>query len=161
MVCAIFATDECRGFGLNNKLPWSCSEDLKHFKATTSDSTLIMGINTWNSIPQKAITKNRTCIVVSSRCHVKESNTYCVDSFENAINLAKSLLKNIFVIGGKAILLEAFTKQYVDEIVWSVVKGCHEHDISFHEVDSIVECNFILNKETVYDKLSVYNYKRT
>jgi dihydrofolate reductase len=39
--------------GVDNKLPWRLSEDLKHFSETTKGSTVIMGKNTWLSLPAK------------------------------------------------------------------------------------------------------------
>lgn len=39
--------------GVDNKLPWRLSEDLKHFSETTKGSTVIMGKNTWLSLPKK------------------------------------------------------------------------------------------------------------
>jgi dihydrofolate reductase len=39
-----------RTIGINNKLPWRCPEDLKHFKALTMGHHLIMGRKTFDSI---------------------------------------------------------------------------------------------------------------
>ena len=46
--------------GLNDKLPWKCSEDLKHFKKLTSYQRLIVGYNTAQNLPKL---ENRTIIV--------------------------------------------------------------------------------------------------
>lgn len=39
--------------GLNNTLPWHLPEDLAHFKRTTLGCPVIMGRNTWDSLPPR------------------------------------------------------------------------------------------------------------
>ena len=51
----IWAQDNNGGIGLNGKLPWHISEDLKNFKKITSNSTIIMGRKTWESLPIKPL----------------------------------------------------------------------------------------------------------
>lgn len=47
----IWAEDSNGGIGAGNQLPWHLPEDLKHFKSTTQGSALIMGRNTFDSLP--------------------------------------------------------------------------------------------------------------
>lgn len=47
----IWAEDTNGGIGAGNRLPWHLPEDLKHFKATTQGSALVMGRNTFDSLP--------------------------------------------------------------------------------------------------------------
>jgi len=39
--------------GKDNSIPWHYPEDLKRFKKLTLGKTVIMGRNTWESIPEK------------------------------------------------------------------------------------------------------------
>jgi dihydrofolate reductase len=48
---AIIAVNELDYIGLNDSLPWRCSEDLKHFKKMTEDCTLLVGHNTAQKMP--------------------------------------------------------------------------------------------------------------
>ena len=41
--------------GRGNTLPWHLPEDLKFFKQTTSGHAILMGLNTWNSLPFKPL----------------------------------------------------------------------------------------------------------
>ena len=52
MLKAIVAVDENWGIGYNGDLLVSIPNDLKHFKTVTTGSTVIMGLNTWNSLPR-------------------------------------------------------------------------------------------------------------
>ena len=64
---AILACDSQGGIGKDNKLPWARLEgDLPRFKELTENQIVIMGRNTWESIPEKyRPLPNRINIVVS------------------------------------------------------------------------------------------------
>jgi len=52
--------------GVNGKIPWHCSEDLKRFKSLTKGSIVVMGRRTWDSIGSVGL-PGRANIVISSR----------------------------------------------------------------------------------------------
>ena len=56
---AIIAVNNLNYIGLNNRLPWKCSEDLKHFKTLTNNCSLLIGYNTFKTLPEL---KNRIII---------------------------------------------------------------------------------------------------
>ena len=63
----IVACDPKGGIGYENKLPWSNIEgDLPRFKSLTSGKTVVMGRNTWESLPTKPL-PNRFNIVVTTK----------------------------------------------------------------------------------------------
>ena len=63
---AILACDTHGGIGYKNKLPWkNLQGDLPRFKALTTGQPIVMGKNTWDSLPFKPL-PNRLNIVVSS-----------------------------------------------------------------------------------------------
>ena len=96
----IWAQDKNKGIGANGKLPWHIPEDLKNFKKITSDSIIIMGRKTWESLPIKPL-PNRRNIVLSKTKNMKIEN---FNSYEECI--AKLKLENvdkIFIIGGRSI----------------------------------------------------------
>jgi len=55
----IVAATKASGIGVNNSLPWRLPKELKYFTQATSNATdgqqnaVIMGRNTWESIPKK------------------------------------------------------------------------------------------------------------
>ena len=60
---AIIAMAKNRVIGKNGGLPWpSIKEDFKHFKEFTTGKTLIVGKNTFDTLP---LLKNRDCIVLT------------------------------------------------------------------------------------------------
>jgi dihydrofolate reductase len=61
---AAVAQNNC--IGIKNGLPWHLPEDLKHFKKITDGQTVLMGKNTWRSLPEKfRPLPNRKNIVLS------------------------------------------------------------------------------------------------
>ena len=97
--------------GKDNGLPWNLPGDLKHFKETTLGCPIIMGRKTWDSIGRPL--PGRTNIIVTRRGEVGSDGIKIADSFESALDLAKSCLptargNEIFVIGGAQIYKEAF-----------------------------------------------------
>jgi dihydrofolate reductase len=63
----ILACDPNGGIGYQNRLPWSNIQgDLPRFKRLTDGQTVVMGRNTWDSLPKKPL-PNRLNFVVSSR----------------------------------------------------------------------------------------------
>lgn len=62
----IVACDPKGGIGYNNKLPWSNIQgDLPRFKELTTGKVIVMGRNTWESLPKKPL-PNRINVVVTS-----------------------------------------------------------------------------------------------
>ena len=102
----IWAQDSNGGIGIDGKLPWRISEDLKNFKKITSNSTIIMGRKTWDSLPFKPLPNRRN--IVLSRTNQNQVETYT--SYEQCITkLKEENVKKIFVIGGRSIYKLFFT----------------------------------------------------
>ena len=62
----IVACDPKGGIGYNNKLPWSNIQgDLPRFKHLTANQVVVMGRNTWESLPKKPLLGRLNFIVTS------------------------------------------------------------------------------------------------
>ena len=96
----IWAQDENGGIGINGKLPWHISEDLKNFKSITNNSIIIMGRKTWDSLPFKPL-PNRRNIVFSKNV---QFNTETFSNFDDCLNqLNSENIEKVFIIGGRSI----------------------------------------------------------
>lgn len=87
--------------GKDNRLPWSCKEDMKRFKELTTNNVVIMGRKTHESINK--VLPNRINIVVTSSITVvtsKSEDLHFCPSISSALLLANSFNKKIFIIGG-------------------------------------------------------------
>ena len=96
----IWAQDKNGGIGKDGKLPWHISEDLKNFKRLTSGSTILMGRNTWESLPIRPLPERRN-IVLSSK---EVSDVEYYTSVEKCIEaLDSDGTEKLFVIGGTTV----------------------------------------------------------
>ena len=98
----IWAQDENGGIGKDGKLPWHISEDLKNFKKLTSGSTILMGRNTWESLPARPLPERRN--IVLSRKEIPDVECYtsveeCIEKFDDDDT------EKLFVIGGSTVYL--------------------------------------------------------
>ena len=100
MISIIVAIDNKGAIGRQNDIPWHLSDDLKRFKALTMGHTVIMGRNTWDSLPFKPL-KGRRNIVVSSSMNGVEG-CEVVRSVDEAMALV-SAEEQAFVMGGARI----------------------------------------------------------
>jgi len=116
------------GIGLNNKIPWNIPEDLELFKKITSDvncyikkNAIIMGKNTWNSLPFKPL-KNRINIIITSKpndINISDKSIIICNNFDNALDYCENnvLINKIFVIGGKSLYDLCLNNQkYINKI---------------------------------------------
>ena len=148
----IWAQDDTGGIGINGKLPWHISSDLKNFKKITLNSIIIMGRKTWDSLPIKPLPK-RTNIVLSKN---KQTNVTTYNSYNECIkNLQKKNVKKIFIIGGRSIYKLFFNDaQYLHITNINLVKNDINEffPISFDEIknkfNKISTSN--LSKEATY-----------
>jgi dihydrofolate reductase len=84
--------------GVDGKIPWYHSEDLKFFKKTTMNSSLIMGRKTWESLKKPLV--GRDVIIVSKK---KLQFIYAFDKIANSLDQAIEISdpgQNIWIAGG-------------------------------------------------------------
>ena len=104
----ILAADMNCGIGRGGTLPWNIPSDLKHFQRLTcgkrdGKSVVLMGRNTWNSIPEKFRPLKGRVNVVISRTLQGDENCLVFTSLEEAINHLQSQnydRDNLWCIGG-------------------------------------------------------------
>lgn len=101
----IIACDPKGGIGYNGRLPWSKIEgDLPRFKELTTGKVVLMGRNTYDSLPKKPL-PNRINWVKSTRP---------IDGVTNPDDDVVAKEKEVWLIGG-AKMVESHW-QYIDEI---------------------------------------------
>ncbi|MGL5712259.1 MAG: dihydrofolate reductase [Paraclostridium sp.] len=110
-ISLIFANElVTRAFGNQGKLPWKfIKEDMQFFQKTTENSVVVMGLNTWRSLP-KMKKLGRDFIVISSTItedEVLNNDIQVFKSFESFLEAFRDTTKPINVIGGIGLLSEA------------------------------------------------------
>lgn len=104
----ITAFDSNQGIGKHDTLPWILKADMKHFKEKTLNKVIIMGYNTYTSIPNPPL-KNRINIVLTKNEKKKRRlDLEGVLSFSNLNSLLEYCDTNYkdvekMIIGGNSI----------------------------------------------------------
>lgn len=109
MITLIVARARNGAIGRNGTIPWDIPQDLKLFQRETLGGALIMGRNTWDSLPFKPLPK-RLNIVVSSDPEAAHS---VVRSVADAVTLARDEgYHRIYAIGGARIYKDMLPMAY-------------------------------------------------
>lgn len=145
-----------RGIGMNGSIPWKSKLDMQHFKMLTSNKiqnpktkalmppVVIMGRNTWYSIPNAPL-KNRINIIVSSQISEALSNnmfsfppndkTFATTSLDGALDISQKMgCEDPWVIGGSKLYEDALNHECMDTLHMTLVDGDFKCDTFFPEI---------------------------
>lgn len=125
----IVATDQQRGIGIRNTLPWHLPEDLAHFKRTTSGHAIIMGRKTFDSIGRPL--PNRRNIVISRNPDWQHTGVDVVTSVAAAQELVAG--QDAFIIGGAQIYEQALSS--ADRLIVTEIHQRFDCDAFFPAID--------------------------
>ncbi len=131
VVAIIAAVSKDGVYGYRNGLAWvtkgksEVPEDMEHFVEHTKGNTVIMGMNTYDSLPKKyKPLPDRRNIVISSKKVLIPGVARC-ETFLNAYLLACSEdAQRIYIIGGKQLINHVLSKhiELVDQFFLTVVR---------------------------------------
>lgn len=97
--------------GIDNSLPWHIPEDLKYFKQTTMNHTVVMGRKTFESIGK--LLPNRKNIILTRNKEYNVPGAYTVDNVRDCLSMLPDT-EEVFIIGGEEIYKEFLP--YVDKL---------------------------------------------
>lgn len=100
-ISIIVAVASNGAIGKNNELLWHIPEDFQWFKKHTSGHTVVMGRNTWESLPLRPL-PGRTNIVITDQANDNFGGCVIVSSIEEAIDKMDAKGEN-FIIGGGSV----------------------------------------------------------
>ncbi len=130
-ISIIAVLDKNNAIGKDNKLLCHLPADLKHFKDITKGCTVVMGQNTYESLPNGAL-PNRRNIVLSKDKAFKCEGCEVVNSVNELFNICKED-KEIFIIGG-AQIYKLFIEK-ADKLYLTWVHHEFEADTYFPEIN--------------------------
>lgn len=155
MISIIVAMDDNQLIGKkesSNGMPWNNSEDLKHFKATTINKTILMGYTTYMAIGRPL--PNRKTIVVT-KSGMDDERVEVRNDLIEVIQEYKDKNEDLYISGGASIYKQALP--YVDELIISRIPGKHTGETYF---PSFEEYDFHLEKETQLETFVLQIYKK-
>ena len=104
MISIIAAVAKNRAIGYKNKLIYWLPNDLKRFKALTTGHTIIMGRNTFLSLPKGALPNRRNIVLSRSTKAFEGCDVY--PSLDEALRHC-SEDEDIYIIGGASVYQQA------------------------------------------------------
>ncbi len=144
----IVAVDEENGIGKDGKMPWSFRKELKHFSKITKatedpekTNLLIMGRNTWESLPDsfKPLPGRRNAVLTRTPeefDQLENKNAENYHSFEEAITSAGDDTETIFIIGGGQIYKQGLELEDLTGLYLTKVHKTYDCDTFFPQVPS-------------------------
>lgn len=99
-IALIAAIASNNAIGFENKLIYWLPDDLKRFKQLTTGNTIIMGSNTFRSLPKGALPNRRNIVLSRKENHFDGAE--CFTSLEAALASCKTD-ETIYIIGGESL----------------------------------------------------------
>lgn len=130
----IVAVAQNQVIGKDNMLLWHLSDDLKRFKSLTSGHSVVMGRNTWRSLPRRPLPKRRN-IVLTHDLDFHEEGAEAVHSLPKLMECIKDE-EEAFCIGGSMLYRQLMP--YAQRLYVTWVFQDFEGDALFPIIDESV-----------------------
>lgn len=141
--------------GRNGRLPWHLPSDLKHFKKTTMDYTIVMGRKTFESIGKPL--PGRDNIVLTRDTSLSLPGCIVVHSIEDALENCKDKEK-VFIIGGADIF--NISLPFTDTIIVTALEREVDGDVYFDQIDPAVFKQTESAHYNIEEPYSIIRYER-
>ncbi len=154
------AYDSKNGIGKNNSIPWYLPEDLKYFSKLTKgngNNAIIMGKNTWLSLPKKPL-KGRDNLILSRSVEINENlpKNDLIKTFKDFNNLMEFIKEQnydaVWVIGGSEIYNLFLNKLKIERIYATLIDKDYECDTFF---PSINKWTIVNQESTLKDNIKI------
>ncbi len=167
IVCTNF--NRSIGWRNSNDLIYHIPNELKSFKSITTESTndmpniVLMGRNTWSSLPKQPLPDRHNCIITSDpifykKMYSREDNVAFYQSIPDFLNYLKEyhyLYNNVFVMGGYSIY-DFFLKRNLLDYLYdtSIDTPNSMGDLFFPEYNNI---NYTLESHREFNNVPAIN----
>lgn len=146
------------GIGYEGRIPWCLKEDMSIFRRLTTDincyikkNAVIMGYDTWISLPLKPL-KDRINIILTSKINViKEcDNIKTFNNFDYALDYCENnvYIDKVFIIGGSSLYNLCLNNEkyfnQIDKIYLSII-------YQNYKCDTFINLKKILKLHKYYD----------
>jgi dihydrofolate reductase len=156
-VNAIVAVDDHWGIGKEGIMPWPhLADDLKRFKKLTDNAMIVMGKNTWLSLPNRPL-PNRQNIVVSRTLKDDTAIVMSGDAKSIITKLKQTTDLDIWIIGGSEIYRQFLP--FCNSVYITRIDGDYDCDTKFPE--AILQRHFLLDyiEDSILDNDVAIHYE--
>lgn len=153
-ISAICAIDEDKGIGKNNSIPWYNPSDLRFFKSFTMNKIILMGKNTWISLPKKPLPQRINAVISSTtEFAIKPDKIFPNIEIALASLHSEHPQKEIVIIGGSQ--LYSSVESYIDEFVITHVPGTYVCDTFLN-----IDFSKYSSTKITFEDLNITSYKK-
>jgi dihydrofolate reductase len=153
-ISIIVAIAENNAIGRNNQLLWHISADLRRFKEITLGHPVIMGKNTWFSLPVRPL-KNRKNIVITDNPDDRFEGAVTVYSIAEALERCDDK-DEYFIIGGASVYRQFLP--YANKLYLTLVEKAFEADTFFPPIPD-TEWETLSSEQPVKDPDHDFTYR--
>lgn len=143
--------------GMGNDLPWNLPEDLKFFKNTTSGHAILMGLNTWYSLPFKPLKGRKNFILCPEGTEIPEHPdvelVHDIDKF-----IQRTDIEDVFIMGGATVYRLFIDK--ADELYLTLIDKEVEGDVYFPDFDEKLFTRHVLGSGYDEKEGLIYTFNR-
>lgn len=155
MISIIVAIAKNFAIGRNNDLLYHMPNDMKRFKSTTTEHTIIMGRKTFMSFPRRPLPNRRNVVLTGhSFPNDLEGAEWC-DSLESALNLTKDD-GEVFIIGGANVYNQALS--IADKLYLTIIDDEPLDADAFFPTINYDEWEVVLKEEYDADERHAHAY---
>lgn len=102
IISIISALAKNRTIGKKNALPWYLPADLKHFKEMTMGKSIVMGLNTFKSIGERALPNRKNIVLSNDPNYMVPDGVFVCNSIEQVLEMTKDE-PEVMICGGASI----------------------------------------------------------
>lgn len=126
-ITLIAAVGKNRELGYKNDLIWKIPEDLEFFRENTINKYIVMGINTFNSLPR--LLPNREHIVLTRRNIELDSSVIVVHSINELLEYINNIDSEVMIIGGSLVYRQMI--KYANKMLLTEIDDSRLADVYF------------------------------
>jgi dihydrofolate reductase len=125
----VVARNNLNYIGKNNDLLYHLKEDMNYFRELTNGNIIVMGKNTYNSLPNGPLSNRIHIVLTRIAKPIYQDNVYFtnLDNYEQVLNQCKEPQHKVFLIGGSEIY----------NLLWKSCRTLHITHIYDDKVGSI------------------------
>jgi dihydrofolate reductase len=150
----ISAVAENKVIGNKNALPWHLPADFKYFKETTLNKTIVMGLNTFNSIGGKPLPSRKNIILNNDPNYIPPEGCFVASSIDALLEMTKDE-PEVMICGGASVY-----KQFLplaNRLYLTYIHQSFEGDTYFPEVNP-QEWKEVKRTDCKADEKNKYDY---
>lgn len=132
MIIFVYAQEQNRGIGFENRLPWHLPNDLKFFKKITMGHTIVMGRKTFESMGSRLLPGRKTVVLTRNSNYRQDlTELTVVTDYQAIVNMGDK--EDVMIIGGAEVF--KLLLPYADQIIRTQIEATYPCDVFMPEID--------------------------